>query len=58
MRAAAADTATTFDTVLGSIRFDGAGDVTSPSITMDTIDPKANGGAGDWVVFDGTPPTP
>jgi len=58
VRAAAADTATTFDTVLGSIRFDAAGDVTSPSITMDTIDPKANGGSGGWVVVGGTPPTP
>jgi branched-chain amino acid transport system substrate-binding protein len=54
VRAAAADTATTFETVLGSIRFDAAGDVTSPSITIDTVDLKANGGAGGWVVFGGT----
>jgi branched-chain amino acid transport system substrate-binding protein len=58
VRASAADTATTFATVLGSIRFDAAGDVTSPSITMDTVDLKGNGGAGGWVVVGGPSPTP
>lgn len=58
VRAAAADTATTFETVLGSIRFDAAGDVTSPSITLDAVDLKANGGAGGWVVVGGTRATP
>jgi branched-chain amino acid transport system substrate-binding protein len=57
VRAAAADTATTFETVLGSIRFDAAGDVTAPSITMDAADPNANGGSGGWVVV-GVGPTP
>ena len=55
VRATGADTATTFETVLGSIRFDAAGDVTSPSVTMDTVDLKANEGAGGWVVVGGTP---
>jgi branched-chain amino acid transport system substrate-binding protein len=58
VRTAAADTATTFDTVLGSIRFDAAGDVTSPSITIDRADLKANGGAGGWVVVGGATATP
>jgi len=50
VRAAGTDTSTTFATILGSVRFDAAGDETSADISMDTVDPKANGGAGGWVV--------
>jgi branched-chain amino acid transport system substrate-binding protein len=49
VRAAGADSAATFDTILGAIRFDAAGDLTTPTIGIDGIDPKANGGAGAWV---------
>ena len=50
VRAAGADTGTSFSTVLGSLRFDAAGDVTTPTIGFDTVDPTANGGTGGWVV--------
>ena len=56
VRYAGADASTTFATVLGSVRFDAAGDETSPNISMDTVDPKANGGAGGWVVATGPVP--
>jgi branched-chain amino acid transport system substrate-binding protein len=58
VRADAADTAATFATVIGSIRFDAAGDVTSPRISVDTVDLKANGGAGAWVVVGAAPSNP
>jgi ABC-type branched-subunit amino acid transport system substrate-binding protein len=51
VRAAGTDTAATFKTIMGSLRFDAAGDLTAPSISIDAVDPKANGGAGGWVVL-------
>ncbi|HYC07800.1 MAG TPA: branched-chain amino acid ABC transporter substrate-binding protein [Candidatus Binatia bacterium] len=50
VRAAGADTGTTFTTALGSLRFDAAGDVTTPTIGLDSVDLTANGGKGGWVV--------
>jgi branched-chain amino acid transport system substrate-binding protein len=54
VRAAGADSSATFHTILGALRFDSAGDLIAPGIGMDTIDLKANGGKGGWVVVPGT----
>ncbi len=49
VRAWAADTTHTFDTVLGPESFDKNGDTTLPYISFFTVDPAAKGGIGDWI---------
>lgn len=50
VRAAGTDPGSTFTTILGAIRFDAAGDITTPSISVYRADPGANGGTGAWVL--------
>ena len=38
------------DTIMGPVSFDAVGDITAPVITITTVDPKANGGSGGWIV--------
>ena len=48
VRAAATDTATTFDTVLGPVKFDAVGDTNQKIISLYKVDTAAAGGKGDW----------
>jgi len=50
-RAAATAAGQTYETVLGPVRFDTAGDEIAPLLGMDAVDLKANGGKGAWVVL-------
>ena len=49
VRAAATDTATKFDTVLGPVSFDAVGDTSQKIISMYKVDMTAAGGKGDWI---------
>lgn len=49
VRAWAANPANSFDTVLGKTSFDKNGDTTQKIISFYTVDPAAEGGAGNWV---------
>jgi len=49
VRAWAADSNHSFDTVLGAESFDKNGDTKLPFISFYTVDPAAKGGVGDWV---------
>lgn len=48
-RAAGADPATTFETVLGPITFDAVGDTSQRIISLYKVDMAAGDGTGDWV---------
>jgi branched-chain amino acid transport system substrate-binding protein len=48
-RAAGADPATTFETVLGPITFDAVGDTSQKIISLYKVDMTAGDGTGDWV---------
>jgi len=48
-RAAGADPATTFETVLGPITFDAVGDTSQRIISLYKVDMTAGEGTGDWV---------
>ena len=48
-RAAGADPATTFETVLGPITFDAVGDTSQRIISLYKVDMTAGDGTGDWV---------
>lgn len=58
VRAAGASTITTFSTILGEIRFDAAGDVTTPALSVDTVDMTLDGGKGGWVTAPATTSSP
>jgi branched-chain amino acid transport system substrate-binding protein len=49
VRAAGADPATTFETVLGPITFDAVGDTNQRIISLYKVDMTAGEGTGDWV---------
>lgn len=49
VRAYAADTKNSFETVLGPESFDKNGDTTLPFISFFTVDAAAKGGIGDWI---------
>jgi branched-chain amino acid transport system substrate-binding protein len=49
VRAAGADPATTFETVLGPITFDAVGDTSQRIISLYKVDMTAGEGTGDWV---------
>ena len=49
VRAAAVDPATTFETVLGAVKFDADGDTNQKIISLYTVDLTAADGKGDWV---------
>ena len=51
VRAYATDPAHSFDTVLGTVRFDTNGDSIQQFVTIHKVDMGANGGAGDWVIL-------
>jgi branched-chain amino acid transport system substrate-binding protein len=40
-----------FDTVIGDVRFDANGDSIHQFVTFYRVDPTADGGKGDWVIF-------
>ena len=46
--AAATNTATTFQTVLGPVRFNANGDVVPGAVSVYRTDMTAAGGSGDW----------
>jgi len=48
VRAAATDTSTTFQTVLGPVMFDNVGDTNQKIISLYKVDPTAASGKGDW----------
>jgi branched-chain amino acid transport system substrate-binding protein len=48
-RAAGADPATTFETVLGPVQFDAVGDTNQLIISLYKVDMTAGDGTGDWV---------
>jgi branched-chain amino acid transport system substrate-binding protein len=48
VRAAGTDTNTTFETVLGPVKFDAVGDTSQKIISLYTVDLAAADGAGDW----------
>ena len=48
VRAAATDTTTTFQTVLGPVMFDSVGDTNQKIISLYKVDPTAASGKGDW----------
>ena len=49
VRAAAVDPATTFETVLGPVKFDEVGDTNQKIISLYKADLTAADGKGDWV---------
>jgi len=49
VRAAGTDVNTTFNTVLGPVKFDAVGDTSQKIISLYTVDLAAAEGAGDWV---------
>ena len=49
VRAAAVDPATTFETVLGPVKFDEVGDTNQKIISLYKADITAADGKGDWV---------
>jgi branched-chain amino acid transport system substrate-binding protein len=49
VRAAGADPATTFETVLGPVQFDAVGDTSQKIISLYKVDMTAGDGTGDWV---------
>jgi branched-chain amino acid transport system substrate-binding protein len=49
VRAAGTDTNTTFDTVLGPVKFDAVGDTSQKIISLYKVDLAAADGKGDWV---------
>jgi branched-chain amino acid transport system substrate-binding protein len=49
VRAAVTDTATTFDTVLGPVKFDEVGDTSQKIISLYKTDMTAADGKGDWI---------
>ena len=49
VRAAGADTTTTFETVLGPVKFDAVGDTSQKIISLYKVDLTAADGKGDWV---------
>ncbi len=49
VRAAGTNTATKFDTILGSVSFDAVGDSSQKIISMYKVDMTAAGGKGDWI---------
>jgi branched-chain amino acid transport system substrate-binding protein len=49
VRAYVTDTSHSFDTVLGSVRFDANGDATNQYVSLYKVDVRALGGRGDWV---------
>jgi ABC-type branched-subunit amino acid transport system substrate-binding protein len=51
VRAYATDPAHSFDTILGSVRFDANGDSIQQFVTIHKVEMGANGGAGDWVIL-------
>lgn len=51
LRAAVADPAHRFETVLGTVGFDGNGDARQQFVTFYRVEASAAGGAGDWVTF-------
>jgi len=49
VRAAGTDPATTFETVLGPVKFDAVGDTSQKIISLYKVDMTAGDGTGDWV---------
>jgi len=49
VRAAGVDTATSFTTVLGPVKFDAVGDTNQKVISLYKVDMTAAGGKGDWI---------
>jgi len=49
VRVAGTDTATTFETVLGPVKFDAVGDTSQKIISLYKVDLTAAGGKGDWI---------
>ena len=49
VRAAGTDTATTFETVLGPVKFDAVGDTNQKIISLYKVDLTAADGKGDWI---------
>jgi branched-chain amino acid transport system substrate-binding protein len=49
VRAAGVDPATTYETVLGPVKFDAVGDTNQKIISLYKVDLTAAGGKGDWV---------
>lgn len=51
VRAFAVDSSRRYETILGTVGFDGNGDALQQFVTFYRIEPSAAGGAGDWVIF-------
>jgi DNA-binding SARP family transcriptional activator/ABC-type branched-subunit amino acid transport system substrate-binding protein len=51
VRAYAVDPTRRYETILGTVGFDGNGDALQQFVTFYRVDPSAAGGAGDWVIF-------
>jgi branched-chain amino acid transport system substrate-binding protein len=51
LRAYAVDPVNRFDTVLGSVRFDGNGDSVQQFVTIHRVEMGADNGQGDWVIL-------
>jgi len=51
LRAAVADPAQRFETVLGTVGFDANGDARQQFVTFYRVEASAASGAGDWVIF-------
>jgi len=50
VRAYAVDPTQRFETVIGTVGFDGNGDSLQQFVTFYRVDPSAAGGKGDWVI--------
>jgi ABC-type branched-subunit amino acid transport system substrate-binding protein/DNA-binding SARP family transcriptional activator len=51
VRAYAVDPARRYETILGTVGFDGNGDALQQFVTFYRVEASAAGGAGDWVIF-------